>query len=622
VREGVLEAFPDERIELYIIWTQVLDTDGFEGAERASAVFDDSRAYQFHDPHRAIGEAFADTISMPSIVEVCKATNEELSTYEGILDPDVITGPAAVFDTVFFFEPGARWPVGSASEMAPENEAPTPASWVTQLDPAIYVGVDPERFRFGEALKNEVTTLAGALFASRRADGRPNVLLIVADDMRTELGCYGDVQSVSPAIDRLAEQGMVFTRAYAQTAESNHSRVSLLSGIRPPNTGSFENSFWPDLDLVTLPELFNAGGYETFKAGQLMHSVRRARLRRQAKGSENHDRRIWKKTIQTLLAKPSKTLDDPKTVARGAQKQRSSAGINYGPRGADFLDVHDGRMVEAAARFLRERSSRAGPFLLAVGFTKPRPPFFVPEPFYERVKGRDIPDLDVPSDDLLDVPERALVDVKTLEFLAPEQRREAFRGYLASIAFVDEGVGRLLSALKDGGHAENTVIVFVSDHGQMLGEHNLWRESVLFEEALRIPLIVALPEGIAEKVVEGGGASGRCERLVELVDLYPTLAELCGLPIAGNLEGSSLVPLLRDPERDWKESVFAYLRHGETIRTEKWRLTRWENGTIELYDHDGDPGEVVNRNQDSELGLVMSGLMRRLTQGWRACLPK
>jgi len=604
VREGVLERYPDEALELFVIWTNVLDTDVLPGAERAAAVFDDPRVHQFYDPERTLGRALAESISMPTIREVCEATGEELSLYEGIMAPSFITGPAAVFDTVFFYEPGVRWP--EADGAVPEH-----VSWVTQLDPEIYVGVDPERYRFGVGLKAEVGSLAGALFAEVRRKRSPSVLLVLADDLRTDLGCFGG-SAESPRLDALAEEGRLFIRAYAQSPESNHSRVSLMSGVRPPGSGSFERGFWPELDLVMLPELFAAGGYETFKAGKILPNVRRKRLQREASGSEAHDRRIWSRAIQAVLARSEK---------KAVRTEKSlGAGITLGTHGVDFLDHHDGRVAEAASRFLRERSPGEGPFFLAVGFSKPRLPFVVPEPYLERVGEIELRVEEVSPGDLDDVPERALDEVLVRDVPTREERLEAVRAYLASVAYLDECVGRLLDGLRAGGHANDTIVIVTSDGGQLLGEHDLWKGSVLFEEALHVPLWVSLPDGMIDPAP--GGGAGPCDRLVELVDLYPTLAELCGLPRAPELEGTSLVPLLRDPQRPWKPRVFSHLKHGDSLRSEEWRLTRWDDGTFELYDHRSGDGERTNLSTSSGFGSTLARLARELEQGWRASLPE
>jgi len=588
-----------------VIWTHVLDTDDREGAQRASAVFDDARVHQFHDPERLLGRALAESISMPSIREVCEATGEELSLYEGIMAPSFITGPAAVFDTVFFYEPGVRWPeVGGG---VPEH-----VSWVTQLDPEIYVGVEPRRFRYGEALKEEMGVLAGALLADAGRTRRPNVLLVLADDLRSDLGG----SDLSPRLDALVEQGWFFTRAYAQSPEGPHSRISLMSGVRPPGTGSLEGRIWSELDLVMLPELFAAVGYETLEAGRILPNVRRERLQHQAVGSGGKERQVWSRTIQAVLARSK-----GKVKRRAVRAEKTvGMGITFGTHGFDFLDHHDGRVSEAAARFLRERSPREGPFFLAVGLSKPGLPFVVPETYLERVNGIELRVEEVVPGDLDDVPERALDDVELRGLPTPEERLEVVRSYLATVAYVDACVGRLLDSLRAGGHANDTIVIVTSDSGQLLGEHDLWRDSVLFEEALRVPLWLSVPDGMFDRAPEEG--AGVCDRLVELVDLYPTLVDLCGLPRARDLEGTSLVPLMKNPRRPWKPRVFSHLRHGDTLRSMDWRLTRWDDGTYELYDHRSGDGERTNLSTTAGFRRTTMRLSKELTLGWKASLPE
>jgi arylsulfatase A-like enzyme len=614
VSEGVVEKFPDARAEIFVIWTQVLETDNFEGAERAAQLFEDPRVHQFHDPDLLIGRAFADTIHMPSTREVCRASNDEISSYEGILDPNVITGPAAVFDTVFFIPPGETWPSEDRKEGTARSPAPT--SWVTQLDPEIYVGVDAERFRFGEPMLEELTRLAALSFSAAEAKAvRPNVLLIIADDLRTELGCYGDTAGLTPHIDGLAARGTVFTRAYAQAPDSLPSRVSLLSGLRPRTTGIFENDSWPKLDLLTLPEHFASNGYGTFKIGMVLQNNRQARLGRQARGAEGSDRRIWTKTLQPLPARRSKKTQEPRADPRDEWKRGPTASIHSRSEGADFLDDHDGRVAEATARFLKEE--RQEPFFLAVGFNKPHLPFHAPQPYFERVRDLGIDPPPVPADALDGIHETALAGVRSFEILEPKERREAVRAYRACVAFLDDCVGRVLAALEEGGHGENTIVCFVSDHGQLLGEHNLWRDGVLFEETTRVPFLVFVPDAVGESFVRGS-----CSRLIELVDLYPTLAELCGLPIPADLEGISLVALLKDPERPWKRGVFSAVRRGESLVTDQWRFTRWEDGALELYNHANDPEEHTNLWDSSGHGEILNELSVEMGRGWEGCLPE
>ncbi len=442
---------------------------------------------------------------------------------------------------------------------------------------------------------------------------RPNVLMIIADDLGTQLGCLGDPLAKTPNIDGLAEAGISFTRAYVQATGCNPSRISLLSGQRPPSTGIFENRFWPELDVFTLPEHFEQHGYETVKIGKILHHVRRARLKRQAKGSKKHDRRVWSSVLHPAgLGKESTREPQPSKGGFSSDKPASQAGlIKWGAKGDDFFDAFDARVAKSAVQFLRQAHEK--PFFLAVGFAKPHLPFFAPKPYMDRFSDLPIDLPDVAPDDLHDVPEIALREGKDSPEIDPDHWREAVRAYRACVALVDDCVGHLLAGLEEAGLRENTIVLFLSDHGQLLGEHNLWFKGMLFEECARVPLILSAP---------GAGFKGNCDRLVEYVDVYPTLAELCGLPLPGRLEGVSLVPLLQDPTKPWKRAAFSYEDRGVSMRTERWRMTRWQDGEVELYDHDNDSEEHDNLAHSSEHTDVLAELGQLLEGGWRTCLPE
>lgn len=287
--------------------------------------------------------------------------------------------------------------------------------------------------------------------------------------------------------------------------------------------------------------------------------------------------------------------------------------ISFGVAGKDDLDHIDGGFAEAAARILRERPAEAPPFLLAVGFTRPHSPFTAPAPYFERHAAARMPLPEFPADDLDDLPDAAFQGAALARGLSDEDLARILRAYYASVSYLDACVERVLSALEDSPHAGNTIVVFTSDHGLLLGEHGLLLKDLLFEEATACPLIVYVP---------ALGAEGRsCSGLVELVDLFPTLIELCGLPQPGKLEGTSFAPLLRDPETPWKRAVFTHTRTASSVRTDRWRFTVHGSSGMELYDLEADPHEFVNLAGVEGSAEVLAEMRALLEKGWSAAVP-
>ena len=448
---------------------------------------------------------------------------------------------------------------------------------------------------------------AGALAAlsSQESDAaRPNVVLLVADDLGTHLGCYGDAGARTPYIDRLAETGVTFSHAYCQATSCNPSRTSFLSGLRPASTGVFENRRWRELDLATLPEHFAEHGYDTVKVGKVFHPMgaaakvfsSKAKAREwEATGRAAHaERRLWGRVIRPTRARRNRSPD------RGPPAPALAGDVEH--------EGSDDATAEAAARFLRESHER--PFLLAVGFAKPHLPFDAPDRYRETFRDVELELPSAPADDLLDVPAEATKRALRLD-KSPEEWRRYVQGYYACVAYLDNCVGKVLAALEAEEHRD-TIVVLMSDHGQLLGEHNLLRKGVLFEDCLRVPLIVAAP---------GARRGAACSRIVENVDLLPTLTDLCGIPAPKACEGTSFRPLLFDPDLPWKRAAFSYEPNGTSMRTERWRFTAWESGGVELYDHDTDPREHHNLAGAEEHAETVAALQAMLEGGWRDVLP-
>lgn len=430
-----------------------------------------------------------------------------------------------------------------------------------------------------------------------------NVLFIAVDDLRAELGCYGSPVVQSPHIDRLAAEGTLFERAYCQQAVCNPSRASLLTGRRPSSLGIWDlpTHFRQRApDIVTLPQYFRDQGYHTENIGKIFHNWRQDAYRGDAPS--------W--SVPAVLHYATHGSDKPQV--EGAVPPDSAGTPRCEMRDVPDEAYFDGRVARLAVAALERCQKRAIPFFLAVGFWKPHADFNAPKRYWDLYQREDIPMPENPHPPE-GVPEVALHDGREIRrgfkdrpggVPTTDETRTLRHGYLAAISYVDAQVGKVLTALDQLGLRESTTVVFWSDHGLHLGEHGLWAKTSNFELDARVPLIISSPKH------ERGR---RSRSLVELVDLYPTLVDLCGLAMPPHLEGKSLKPILEDPRKVVKEAAFtwhprpAYPPQGEdpevmgySMRTDRYRYTewhRWNDGVTiarELYDHERDPLE--NRN--------------------------
>lgn len=437
---------------------------------------------------------------------------------------------------------------------------------------------------------------------------RPNVLFIAVDDLNNALGCYGHKVVKSPNIDRLARRGARFDRAYCQFPLCNPSRTSFLTGLRPDTIRVYDlqtNFRAAAPNAVTLPQLFRQNGYWVGRVGKIFHmgvpgGVGQAGL---------DDPASW----DVALNMP------------GKEQHVSGEGRNLTPArqpGSTFQwiaadgpdeDHHDVLAASEAIRLLEAHHDQS--FFLAVGFLRPHVPWVAPKRFFDMYPLERVPLVeDGPSDDRADIPPVAFFTKTPHEGLNRDERREATRAYYAAISFMDEQVGRVLDALDRLKLTDSTIVVLVGDHGYHLGEHGNWMKQSLFEESARAPLLLAGP----------GIPSGRSTaRLVEFVDMYPTLAELSRLRPPADLHGKSLRPLLADPKRPLKDAAFTQVKRGQimgrSIRTEQWRYTEWDEGRsgVELYDHHADPHEYRNLATDPTHTGDVERLKRLLHEGPR-----
>jgi len=440
-----------------------------------------------------------------------------------------------------------------------------------------------------------------------------NVLFIAVDDLRPTLGCYGDSVVISPNFDRLASRGIVFNHAYCQQAVCNPSRSSIMTGLRPDQIGvtnliSHFRTKYPD--IVTLPQAFRKKGYDAVGIGKIFHG---------AKSSQ--DEVSWSKpSFSNLSIKMEEyVLPENKTGKKAAAVEISEEAEEK---------YEDGQIAQRAISQLQEFKESGKPFFLAVGFKKPHLPFCAPKKYwdlYNTHRFDSIPDRERP----VNAPEiafhnsqelRGYSDIPQLDPLSKEQEETLQQGYYACVSFVDAQLGKILDKLDELGMAENTVIVLWGDHGYHLGEQDLWCKSTNFELDTRMPLILSVP-GVDHS------AGSKTDALVEAVDIYPTLLDVCNIQQEGTLAGISLNPLIENPSDQLKEYAFSqfvrpyaavnkktYTHMGYTVRNKDWRCTLWYNSETdsvefkELYNLKDSGIEKINYSDDSQYSEIESKL--------------
>ena len=436
---------------------------------------------------------------------------------------------------------------------------------------------------------------------------KPNVLFLIADDLNTALSGFGHKQCKTPNLDRLAESGVKFQNMHCQYPVCGSSRASIMSGLYPytnltlGNEGTLRGSM---PDVVTLSQTFRNNGYFAARVSKIYHM--RIPFEIIDGTAESDDPFSWDEAIN--IKAPEQNA--PGELTHWSPKDKGSQTFAGVVASGGDSDHADGMAADRAIEILEKVKDK--PFFLAVGFVRPHVPLVAPKKYFDRYDRADMEAPIVPENDLDDVPGiiRGYKRNSTTYGVTPELHKGLLQAYYASVSYMDAQVGRVLDALDEKKLTDNTIVVFSSDHGYLLGHHHKYQKQHLFEEATRVPFIISVPW---LKDQHGRGTT----KITELVDLYPTLAELAGLPAPNTLQGASLTPLLSDTESSaWKkEQAFTISRSGgESLRTKDWRFTQWGFGDkgLELYDLKKDPGEFTNQATNPEYASVLRSLQKQL----------
>ncbi|VGO12340.1 Arylsulfatase [Pontiella desulfatans] len=436
---------------------------------------------------------------------------------------------------------------------------------------------------------------------------KPNVLFFMSDDLNTALSGFGHPQCQTPMLDRLAADGVRFENMHCQYPVCGASRSSIMSGLYPYTNGTLGNAGtlrgnMPD--VVTMSQLFRQNGYHVGRVSKIYHMGIPGEII--AGTAERDDPHSWDEVVN--IKAPEQNAPGIKTNWSPKDKG-SQAFVGVEAEGDDLVHA-DGMAADHAIDFLKRNQDQ--PFFLACGFVRPHVPLVAPAKYFDRYDRAAMIAPVVPEGDLEDVPQiiRGYKRNSSTYDVTPELHKGLLEAYYASVSYMDAQVGRVLDCLEELGLKENTIVVFTSDHGYLLGHHNKFQKQHLFEESTRVPFIVSVPW-----MKDRHGEASR--HITELIDLYPSLAELAGLEAPDGLHGESLLPLLNDPaSKDWKKEVaFTISRSGgESIRTHDWRFNQWNygRGGMELYDLKNDPGEFTNLAENPEYAERLEQLRKQL----------
>ncbi len=409
-----------------------------------------------------------------------------------------------------------------------------------------------------------------------------NVLFIMVDDLNTQLSIYGNKQVKTPHLEKLAKRGVQFNKAYCQYTWCNPSRASLLSGLKPNKTKVYDlttpiRNTLPN--IVTLPQLFKNNGYFVARVGKIFHYGVPDDI-----GTNGLDDSLsWNKRVNPK----GNDVFDEVNITNLLPNNPIANTLAYLKADGNDDDQTDGKVANEAIKLLQQNQNKS--FFIAVGFFRPHAPFVAPKKYFDLYNNVAI--TLPPFTNNNHIPAIALYHHIPNWGLNLNNQKLATKAYYASVSFIDAQIGKVLNELKRLKLNNNTIVVLISDHGFALGQHGQWLKETLFENTAKVPLIIVKPNGLLNK---------NCNSPVQLIDIYPTLAELCNLNAPKNLSGLSLNSLLKNPSIKWDKPAYTQINRGNTkgfsVRTNRWRYTEWDNGKLgkELYDETNDPNECVN----------------------------
>lgn len=425
------------------------------------------------------------------------------------------------------------------------------------------------------------STLPGTTFGSA---GKPkkNVLFVAVDDLNDWVGCLGGhPQAKTPNIDRLAEKGVLFEQAYCAAPLCNPSRTAIMTGLNPPTTGIYGNKTWfrdhPKFKYwVTIPEYFREHGYKAWTGGKIYHQA----------GGKFSDANAWDKQYSTKTGTPNPPKEKRYLHGLKFKNKILQRLVDWGPIEQSTEETNDWKTADLAAGFLQDKHDK--PFFLGCGIYRPHLTWYAPKKYFDM---HPLDNIQLPlylENDFDDVPEmgRRMAGKEFNTIRDAGYWKNAVQGYLASCSFADACVGHVLKALKESRYADNTIVVLWGDHGYHIGEKDHFAKSALWEQTSRTPLIIFDP-GVSK-------SKGKCKRPVGLIDLYPTLIDLCGLGKRNDLDGRSIAPLVRNPEKDWPYPALithspSWCGNNHAIHSERFHYIHYADGAEELYDNTADP---------------------------------
>ncbi|MCH2205263.1 MAG: sulfatase [Lentisphaerales bacterium] len=460
--------------------------------------------------------------------------------------------------------------------------------------------------------------------ASSQAEKKQNVLFISVDDLSNALACYGDLVAKPPHIDKLAGQGVLFERAYNQIPLCNPSRASVMTGMRPDQIKVYDldRHFRDEMpNAVTLSQAFMKEGYLSARVGKIYHYNVPASI-----GTDGHDDApSW----QLKVNPKGRDKAEEHLIYNAEPHRKISAALSWLAADGKDEEQTDGMITTEAIKIMEKNKDK--PFFLAVGFFRPHTPFVAPTKYFDMYLLDDMRLPYAPKGDRDDIPTAAFAHNCPIPHYNLDELtlRKSLQAYYACVSFIDAQVGRLTAALDRLGIAENTIVVFWSDHGYHLGEHNgVWQKRTLFEQGARAPLIIKAPN------LKSGGQVNR--RIVEFIDIYPTIVDLAGYKVAGNLPGRSMKKIMQNPQAEWDDFAITQILRpadsrlstsvmGRSIRTARWRYNDWAEGAqgAELYDHYTDPKEFNNLaiNPDENIKKIIKKLKAKMSSKASGKIP-